>query len=158
MSLEGRKKLSESCMGRVPWNKGLTKEDPRVFRNISGGSRKTQFKEGERPETKGEGNANWKGGRIEHNGYVYLRRPKHPYNKNNYVQEHRLVIEKHLKRLLLPSEIVHHKDGRDLGSWNAEVWCGEGEDSFYIKYKGMNWQSISERFISHHLRKLVNLR
>ena len=96
--------------GHIPWNKGLTKEDPRVFKNVSGG-KKTQFKPGPRPETKGEGNANWKGGRRVHQGYVYLRRPEHPYNKNYYVQEHRLVMEAHLNRFLKPEEVVHHKNG-----------------------------------------------
>lgn len=31
---ESRKKLSESKKGSIPWNKGLTKEDPRVAKNI----------------------------------------------------------------------------------------------------------------------------
>ena len=48
------------------WNKGLTKTDARVLKNSSGGSRRTQFKTGSRPENKGKGNSNWKGGKIIH--------------------------------------------------------------------------------------------
>ena len=36
------------------WNKGLTKKDSRVLRNISGGSRRTQFKKGRESEIKGK--------------------------------------------------------------------------------------------------------
>jgi len=94
----------------VVWNKGLTKEDPRVLRNISRGSRKTQFKKGPRPHLKGNKNPNWKGGKIIHSsiGYIFIRMPEHPAAVNSYVMEHRLVMEKHLGRYLTKDEVVHH--------------------------------------------------
>jgi len=45
------------------------------------------------------------------NGYIEIYFPEHPYSdKRGYVYEHRLVMEEHIKRYLLPEEIVHHKD------------------------------------------------
>ena len=42
-------------------------------------------------------------------GYKLIYKPKHPYcEKNGYVREHRLVMEKKVKRYLLKSETVHH--------------------------------------------------
>lgn len=54
----------------------------------------------------------WKGGRIqEADGYVMLFRPEHPHaNNKGYVFEHRLVMERHLGRILDPIEVVHHKN------------------------------------------------
>jgi len=58
----------------------------------------------------GSKGSNWKGGKyIDHRGYVYINSPNHPSCRaDNYVQEHRLVVEKHLGRYLKPTEIIHH--------------------------------------------------
>lgn len=111
-----RKRMSETRKQRLAsgqiktWNKGLTKKDPRVRKYLRGGEA-TQFKPGPRPETKGKNNANWKGGKaLSATGYVLVRVPDHPAAQNDYVFEHRLVMEKHLGRLLRDDEVVHHKD------------------------------------------------
>jgi HNH endonuclease len=61
---------------------------------------------------KGERNVSWNGGRTtDKEGYILIRRPEHPMaDSHGYVREHRLIAEKILGRLLLPSEVVHHKN------------------------------------------------
>lgn len=62
----------------------------------------------------GESHHNWKGGRYkDKNGYVRIYAPDHPSVQDKrvglkYVWEHRLVMEKHLGRLLHAHETVHH--------------------------------------------------
>lgn len=41
-------------------------------------------------------------------GHVLVYSPKHPHNYRSFVPEHRLVVEKKLKRFLKKEEIVHH--------------------------------------------------
>ena len=56
-------------------------------------------------------NPHWKGGRTYNTGYVYIKKPEHPYSKKDgYIAEHRLIMEKHLGRYLKSWEIVHHKN------------------------------------------------
>ena len=61
---------------------------------------------------KGNRNPRWKGGRIlDKSGYVLIYMPDYPgRNHLGYVREHRRVMEEHLGRLLLPTEVVHHKN------------------------------------------------
>lgn len=57
-------------------------------------------------------NPHWNGGRFVHHGYVYVKAPNHPFASQwGYVLEHRLVMEAHVGRTLLPTEVVHHIDG-----------------------------------------------
>jgi len=61
----------------------------------------------------GEKNPAWKGGKIiDREGYALILCPNHPHaDRNGYVLEHRLVMEAHLGRTLLPTEVVHHING-----------------------------------------------
>ena len=61
---------------------------------------------------KGAAHPFWRGGRVvDSRGYVLLHMPQHPQaNANGYVLEHRLVMERHIGRLLRRDEHVHHRN------------------------------------------------
>jgi len=60
----------------------------------------------------GKKHPQWKGGRyVNKKGYVFIYSPKHPFKtKMGYVLEHRLIMEKKIKRYLGKEEVVHHKN------------------------------------------------
>lgn len=60
---------------------------------------------------KGENHPMWNGGRRIVNGYVQVYSPDHPNaDQSGYMLEHRLVMERHLGRLLTEEEVVHHEN------------------------------------------------
>lgn len=75
---------------------------------------------------KGPTAGGWKGGRIQTSSrYIVVQVPNHPgAQKNGYVPEHRLVMEKMLGRYLTAEETVHHINGvrNDNRPENLELW------------------------------------
>lgn len=75
---------------------------------------------------RGEENPAWQGGRrVDDNGYIQLRLQDHPFAKDGYVYEHRLVVELWMRehdpeskllveidgeKYLSPKCVVHHVD------------------------------------------------
>lgn len=75
---------------------------------------------------KGKDAVAYKGGKFTtQQGYVLVLAPEHPAQiSKGYVWEHRLVMEEHLGRYLLPKETVHHRNGikDDNRIENLELW------------------------------------
>jgi len=61
----------------------------------------------------GERHYAWKGRLVNKDGYVEIHVKGHPYARKHthYILEHRLVMEAHIGRYLLPGEVVHHING-----------------------------------------------
>jgi hypothetical protein len=61
----------------------------------------------------GKPSNHWRGGSFANRyGRILTYRPEHPHaNVSGYVYEHRLVMERHLGRILDRSEKVHHING-----------------------------------------------
>ena len=102
MSEEQKIKISKAMKNRPSWNKGIRcspttkKRLSTIFKNKHF-SPKTEFKKG---ENTGINNVNWKGGCFKSKwGYIFILKPKHPLAVNNYIMEHRLVIEKYLNQI-----------------------------------------------------------
>ncbi len=60
-----------------------------------------------------EKNTFWRGGlSVDKAGYILEHAPEHPNaTRGGYVRQHRLVMERHLGRYLLRSEVVDHLNG-----------------------------------------------
>jgi HNH endonuclease len=76
-------------------------------------------------------NAFWRGGyAVDESGYILKHEPGHPQaTESGYVRMHRLVMEKHLGRLLLPGEVVDHRNGdtSDNDPGNLQVFPSNAE-------------------------------
>jgi len=94
---------------------------------------------------KGKEHPSWKGGKFNKAGYIISYCPTHQYaNKQGYVLEHRLVMEKHLDRILDPKEVVHHLNGdtKDNRIENLRVFKSSSKHiSHHFKGEShWNWQ------------------
>ena len=84
----------------------------------------------------GSRNHQWKGGLRRHGGYLLELCPNHPNADNKgYVPQHRLRMEAHLGRTLLPTEVVHHINGirDDNRIENLMLFPGRGAHTNYHK-------------------------
>lgn len=86
---------TEFKKGHIPWikgKKGWIKKSPKAYKF-----------------PKGKKHPLYKGRIKDSHGYIFILKPNHPFCDNkNYVREHRLVVEKKIKRFLKPTEKCHH--------------------------------------------------
>lgn len=107
---------------------------PRYVRKVMLRLNLPRWGEGAQP---GKENHQYKTGRrIDLDGYVLVTAPKdHPYARQRtnrsgkLIYEHRLVLEQHLGRYLLPEEVVDHIDGLTLHNApeNLRLFASNGE-------------------------------
>lgn len=88
------------------------------------------------PLFKGSANPAWKGGIVNHGGYVCIKMPEHPKAyQNGYVKRAVLVAENVLKRHLSREEVTHHINGikTDDSPENIEVLSASQHNSITMK-------------------------
>jgi hypothetical protein len=107
-------------------------------------------------KSSGDKNPMWNGGIKHNNGYLKIYVPGHPSaDKAGYVYEHRLVMEKHLGRFLLPHERPHHINGirTDNRIENLQLFPGNGR---HMLEAGHIDRDLSGRFCKKRAGRLLD--
>jgi hypothetical protein len=106
LSEEHKRKIGLANKGKIPWCKG--KKCPQLSHTPWNKGKKLNYSFWKGKF--GKNHPTWKGGRFRHTeGYILIYSPHHPFrNKQGYVFEHRLAMEKKLGRYLKPTEQLHH--------------------------------------------------
>ena len=109
-------------------------------------------------EKRGEKTSRWNGGQMIRHGYRFIIQPDHPNaNALGYVQEHRLVMEFVLARLLKREEVVHHRDGNRLNNVieNLFVFPNSSVHSKFHAYKNFVDPDITEEDYMENVYKAI---
>ena len=159
-----KKKLSRSafyskatkCNSCVQKGKKLSQEHKNRIAKASKGRKHTNKSRKKLSETKKRSkNPNWQGGRTKDtNGYILILCNNHPdRNHDNYIFEHRLVMEKHIGRKLRAKEVVHHINGivSDNRIENLRLFKNNSE---HIKYH-RNKEKLYDKIITDKGKKLL---
>jgi hypothetical protein len=108
----------------------------------------------------GPGHPEWKGGRRNVGGYIYVYLPDHPNaTKQHGVLEHRLVMEQKLGRYLERHEIVHHlnNDTLDNRPENLAIYSDNTEHlRKTLKGQCPKWTPEGMERIQEGLKKRAN--
>lgn len=97
------------------------------------------------------------------NGYLEVYTPRHPNaTKQGYVLQHRLIMEQYLERLLLLTEIVHHKNGnrQDNRIENLQILSSKKEHAL-VHYPVDFWSNPDYRkqyWKDYKAKNLVKIR
>lgn len=164
---KGNSKESKLCSRKCCKKYQQLNPNKGTFKKGQHPSPETEFKKGQKHTSewkqymgklnKGKRNYFWKGGRIKQSGYIYLYSPDHPYrSKKNYVAEHRLVVEKHIKRYLLRKETIHHINEikTDNRIENLYIFPNiESHSSYHILFKN----NLIKRITKSNINPILSL-
>lgn len=80
---------------------------------------------------------------ISKGDYNYAVVYGHPYaTKDDYVLEHRIVMENHLGRILTPEEVVHHIDGNKKNNVIENLELMDRLDHIFLHRRGYGHQMV----------------
>lgn len=93
-------------------------------------------------------NPNYKNGISDKGEYIKIWSPNHPYKDvNNYVYEHRLIMEQYLGRYLDPKEEIHHINGnkKDNRIENLQLLSKSEHTKYEMTGHNYNKKDMSDR-------------
>lgn len=98
----------------------------------------------------GSNNGHWKGGlHVRKDGYVLVRKGviRKKEKGTRYILQHRMVMENHLGRKLLRSEIVHHKNGNksDNSIGNLELMTQSKHAKLHLRQDPVTGRLLSNK-------------
>ena len=150
---------SRQCYGKWQSENRTGKNSPLFEKHLSEEHRK-KLSKNMIGKYSGENHPLWKGGKINNKGYILVYKPNYPNNrKDNYIYEHRLIMEEYLGRCLFSYEIIHHKNGikTDNRIENLELLPGQGEHNTQVQKVYQENKRLKEELIKLKQEALINV-